>query len=135
MKTLIVLLTFLIAQSVFANSTELKSGDLSLSQAEAEMVSAKEICPKVPGRMSCMAYGSVVTVKIKLNGCLDRLGGYFTNFEVIDGKGILSVGSINVFNKASMTARCVARPFKTVKVQVPFEGEIEVVNSEYTGMN
>lgn len=135
MKTLFVLLTFLFVQTVSANATALKSGDLSLSQAEAELISVKEICPKIPGRGTCMAYGSVVTVKIKLNGCLDRLGGYFTNFEVVDGKGVLSIGAINIFNKASMTARCVARPTKTVKVRVGFEGDIELVNVDYTGMN
>lgn len=135
MKTLFVLLTFLFVQTVSANTTALKSGDLSLSQAEAELISVKEICPKVPGRMSCMAIGSIATVKIKLNGCLDRLGGYFTNFEVVDGKGILSVGAINIFNKASMTARCVARPTKTVKIRLGYEGDIELVNVDYTGMN
>ena len=135
MKTLIIVLTFLFVQSAMANSTVLKNGDKSLSQAQAELVSANVICPQIPGRGSCAAYGSVVTVKIKLNGCLDRLGGYFTNFEVIDGKGILSVAAINIFNKASMTARCVAMPFKIVKIDVGYEGDIEVVNSDFMGMN
>ena len=135
MKALLTLLALIFVQQVSAQEmTSLKDGDLNLSQASAKITSIREICPKIPGRWTCMAYGSVVKVEASLHGCLDRLGGYFSKFEVIDGRGILYFGAINIFNKASMTARCVKIPTQTVSVTVPFEGEIELVNMDFTGM-
>lgn len=134
MKALLTLIALFFVQQVSANDTTvLQKGDLNLSAATGEITSVREICPKIPGRVSCMAYGSVVTVKVTLQGCLDRMGGYFTKFEHIDGKGVLYFGAINIFNKASMTARCVRAPSETVSIGVPFEGEIELVNMDYTG--
>lgn len=121
------ILSFLFLFPVFAGEiTPLEKGDRHLSTANAEIVSIKEICPSVPGRVRCMAYGSVVKVKVTMTGCLDRMGGYFHDFTVSEGKGILSFGAINIFNKASMTARCVRMPTETLTLNVPFEGDIEM---------
>lgn len=71
--------------------------------------------------------------KVSLNGCLDNFGGHFSKFELIDGKGVIYFGAINITNKASMTARCVAQPFKIVKLKIAHEGEFELVNMDFTG--
>ncbi len=134
MKALITLIAMICMHSAMASEyTELQKGDMNLSQATAKITNVREICPSIPGRMRCMAIGSVVTVKVTLQGCLDNFGGYFSKFEHIDGKGVIYFGAINIFNKASMTARCVAQPFKLVELHVPFEGEIELVNMDFTG--
>lgn len=134
MKAFLILLAFIYMQSVSAGGvTPLDKKDVSLSQAEGKLTSVKEICPKVPGRMTCMAYGSTATVKVHLKGCLDRLGGYFSHFELINGKGVLYFGAINVFNSASRSARCIQAPHETVSIHLPYEGKVELVNVEYTG--
>lgn len=135
MKALLTLVAMLCMHSAMASDfTELKKGDTHLSQATGKITKISPICPRPrPGQVTCMAYGSTITVKVALQGCLDNFGGYFSKFEVIDGKGVLYFGAINIFNKASMTARCVAQPFELVKVMVPYEGEIELVNMDFTG--
>lgn len=138
MKTLLTLIAFVcLTSQAFSQEavTNLEKGDMNLSNAEAKIVSVRPICPRVPGRMTCMAIGSVVTVEVTLNGCLDRLGGYFAKFDFVDNKGILHFGAINIFNKASMTARCVKIPTKRIDLHVPFEGQIELEEMNYTGMN
>ena len=134
MKILVALVLCLSLQLAFAHDfTDLSQGDLGLSQATAKLISAEPICPQIAGGMACMAYGTKVSVKITLNGCLDNFGGYFTNFEIIDGRGILSIGAINITNKASFTARCVRMPTKKATIVLPFHGDIEVVNVSYSG--
>ena len=134
MKAVFTLIAMICMHSAMAqDSTVLQKGDANLSQAIGTISSVRPICPQVPGRMHCMAVGSVVTVKVALHGCLDNLGGYFSKSEFIDGKGVIYFGAINIFNKASMTARCVSQPFKLVELHVPFEGEIEIVNMDFTG--
>ncbi len=134
MKTLFILMSALFLQTAQATDvTELKSGDLSLSPATAKITDVREMCPAVTGGIRCMAVGSIVSVKITLDGCMDNFGGYFSKFEVIENKGYLFIGSINIFNKASMVTRCVHAPTKIVQLHVPFEGEIELVKMEYMG--
>lgn len=135
MKTFLVLLALVcMQQTAFADGvTALKKDDLSISQADAKIVSVKKICPASPGGISCMAFGSRVIVKVTLNGCLDRFGGYFSRFETINGKGYLFFSAINIFNKASTVARCVRAPSQNVEIHVPYEGQIELVELEYMG--
>lgn len=134
MKTLLALLTFVVSQSLYADRiAPIKKGDMSLSQAKGEIISVREICPKVPGRATCMAIGSIVEIEVSLQGCVDRLGGHFSKFEVVDGKGVLYFGAINIDNEVSRRAICVKAPTEMISVQVPFEGEIELVNLNYKG--
>jgi hypothetical protein len=131
MKAILTLLALIFVQQVAASEvTDLRNGDLSLSQASAEIISVRPICPANPGGRRCMAYGSVVSIKVTLNGCLDHMGGYFSRFE----GSTLYFGAINIFNKASMTARCVRIPTETVTINVPYEGSIELVDMDFTGM-
>lgn len=131
-----ILITFICIISIhFAHAqdfTALNSGDLKISQATAKLISAESICPH-SGRMACMANGTKLSVRVTLNGCLDNLGGYFTNFEIIDGRGILYFGAINLTNQASFTTRCIRMPTKKVTLVLPFSGEIELVNVNYNG--
>lgn len=134
MKTLFAILSLISLQTAFAQDvTELVKGDLAISQAEASIVSVKDICPSNRGGMTCLAYGSIVQINVGLNGCLDTYGGHFSKFEVVDGKGIIYFSAINIENVASKTARCLVRPFKTVQLSIPFEGQIELVNTDFTG--
>jgi len=135
MKTLFIAMSLLCLQTAFAQDvTELVNGDLGISQADASIVSVRDICPPNPGGMTCMAYGSIVEVKVALNGCMDTFGGYFSKFEVIDGKGVLNLSAINITNEKSQFTRCLTRPFKMIQISVPFEGEIELVKTEFTGV-
>ncbi|WP_408095883.1 hypothetical protein ACJVC5_12640 [Peredibacter sp. HCB2-198] len=134
MKTLLLILSLLISQSILAASkVPIKKGDLSISQAKGEILSVKEICPRIPGRVTCMAIGSVVEVEVALQGCMDRLGGYFTHFEVVDGKGKLYLSAVNISNEVSRRVMCVKAPTENITVHVPFEGEIELVNMKFSG--
>lgn len=135
MKTLITLIALVCAQPSFAQEgTKLVKGDLMLTAATAEIISVKEVCPRVPGQMSCMAIGSVITLKVSLDGCLDRLGGYSSKFEIVDGRVVLYFGGINISNKDSMKAFCLQAPTEIVKIYTTFEGNIELVNLDFNGM-
>ena len=133
MKTLILLISLIASQSIYAARVPIQKGDLNLSQAEGQIISVKEICPTVPGRATCMAIGSVVEVEIALQGCMDRLGGYFTHFEVVDGKGKLFLSAVNISNEVSRRVMCVKAPTEHITIQIPFEGEIELVNTKFNG--
>jgi hypothetical protein len=113
--------------------TDLKAGDFSISQATAELISAEPICPQTAGGVSCMANGTKVTIKVTLNGCVDNFGGHFTNFEILNGRGIIYVGAINISNHASLSTRCIKMPTRKISVVIPFYGEVEVVNVNYNG--
>jgi hypothetical protein len=132
MKTLMTLIALVSMQHALASGvTTLQSGDVALYQAPASIVSVRDICKKVPGQVHCQIYGSVVTVNMNVSGCVDHVGGYFSRFEHIDGKGVLYFGSVEIANKYSKTARCVMAPNKQVEIMVPFEGEIELVNLDF----
>lgn len=136
MKALLLIVSLISFSSVFAqSSTDIKNGDLSLSQAASAVITnITPICPADPnGGPTCMAYGSVVTVKVTLNGCVDRLGGYFSHFEMIEGRATLKFGAVNIFNKTSMVARCIKIPTHFVKVNIPYEGEVQLVELPFTG--
>jgi hypothetical protein len=136
MKTLLTLIAFLTIHQVSANVAQdnsvIKTGDVGVSQATAKLISVKEFCPKVNGRTSCKAAASVVTLKVSLNGCLDRLGGYSTRFEMVDGKGVLYFAGVNIINRSSQNVRCITAPVKTITVQIPNERVVEVVNLDFT---
>ena len=134
MKLLLALIAFASLQTAFAQEyTALEEGDHSLSAADAKITSVKPMCPRNPNGMSCMAFGSMVKVKIALYSCVDSFGGYFSSFEVVNGKGVLSVGAININNERAASVRCYAPSFKSVSIYVPFEGKISVENMEYRG--
>lgn len=114
--------------------TSFEKGDLHFSKAQSELISVNKICPTQPDRISCRAFGSIAKVRVTLNACLDRFGGHFSRFEVIDGKGVLFFGAINIFNQSSTTARCVRAPTEIISINVPFEGEIELAPLNFRGM-
>lgn len=134
MKAFFALVCLLSLNSAFAQfTTELTKGDLNISQAQAQILSVSPICPASPDGTRCMAYGSTVQVKITMDGCMDRLGGYFSKFEEVNGKGVLHFGAMNIFNKTSMVVRCVQIPSETISVDIPFEGEVDLVEMPFTG--
>lgn len=132
-KFFILMALFIVPQAFADGVTELKEGDLRLTQAEAKITEVKVICPFNEGGIRCMALGSIVTVKVTMNGCLDHFGGYMSNFEVKANKGYLHFSAINIFNESSMVTRCVQAPTKNVQIHVPFNGEINLVDMEYMG--
>jgi len=132
MKNLIVVLAAFFslnafATSVFANYVELLDSDSYLTEAQVEIVKMAPICPRnpQPGHVTCMGYGTKVTLKITLNACFDRLGPIFYDLiNVVGDKGVLAIGVVNINSKKSVGTYCFApnAVFKTI--MVPFEGEI-----------
>jgi hypothetical protein len=134
MKTILITLTALISLTAYAEGvTPISSGDISLSEASSRIISVTSTCPKSNQNMNCFTMGAMVSIQVTLGGCLDRLGGHFSSFEVVDGKGVLHFGAINIFNKASRTARCIVQNSEIVNIYVPFEGEIELKEMNYDG--
>jgi hypothetical protein len=130
------LLTFLMVFSFQAfadvqDGSSLKGSDKGVSLARGEIVSISDFCPRVAG-FTCQVNSSVVKVKVTLNGCLDRLAGFTYKFEMVGGRGYLYFSAINVINRGSETARCVAAPTKTVLVNIPRERDVELVNMEFS---
>jgi hypothetical protein len=114
--------------------TPLKANDKTLSQARVELVEVKPVCgANNESDVRCLAFGAHVTLKVKLNGCADRLGGYFSNFNEVDGKGVLSVGAINISTKASESIRCYQQAFEMISIYIPFEGEVELKELSFMG--
>ena len=119
MKVFLALVTFMYMSSVSAKGiTPLTRSDLSLTRATSELVSVQN---------------SVATVRVVLSGCLDRLGGHFSKFEMVDGKGILYFGALNIHNSASENVRCIRPPEEILKINVPFDSEIELVTLDFNG--
>ena len=83
---LILLFLLSLPQAFAEGVTELKDGDLKLSQADAKIISVSPICPFNPGGVRCMAVGKIITVKVTMKGCLDRFGGHFSKFQVLKKK-------------------------------------------------
>ena len=136
MKFLLILVSLLSLNDAFAQGlTDLKNGDTSLSQAHAQIIEVKKVCEPNEYGASCRAYGSSVKIKVTMIGCIDHLGGTFSNFTEVDGKGVLSFGAINIANKNSEVTRCVQAPSEIVTVSVPFEGQIELVQMNFKGAN
>ncbi len=135
MKNLIALIALVFAQYSFAsNFTQLEKGDLHIYSADAKVVSSKVLCPLNAGGIRCLAYGMNVKVQVKLNGCVDRLIGHVAKFNMIDGQPVLQFRALAVMNEMSMRARCVRMPTATVNVVVPFEGEFDFEQIDFTGM-
>jgi hypothetical protein len=135
MKTFLTLLALVSFNAFAQESTQLKDGDVSFSKAHAEIISVRLMCPKNPGGFSCMAIGSIIKVKVTLNGCLDTFGGYFSKFNVVNGKGVLSFGAINIANEDSMRVRCIAAPTKVVTITTSYQGKIQLESLEFRGNN
>ncbi len=110
-----------------AFGTELRSGDLRLYDAQAEIVGVASVCPSQPGRPTCAAYGSLVTVEVQLNGCADRLAGTFDRLDKINGVGRLHFGALAVATEDSQRIRCEELPTVLVTVRVGHMGEFLLV--------
>ena len=126
----------LIGFQLNANAQEITPvgrGDVNFSMASSDLVSVQQICPKIPGRISCQAIGSVIRVMVTMNGCLDKFGGYFSRFEVINGKGYLFFSAVNIYNKDSDSIRCLRAPIKLVSISVPYEGPVELLPLDFKG--
>jgi hypothetical protein len=128
MKKLLVLLAMVVlSHQSFGQTYPLKNNDTHLSQAQAEILATRLICPASPTGMRCTAYGSIVTVEVKMNGCFDRFGGHFSHFEIKDHTGILYFGANNIANRLSMVAYCASMPVERLELYLPFEGPIEML--------
>jgi hypothetical protein len=133
MKNVFAMLVLVLTQAVFAADVALEKGDLRIYSAEAKVVSSQLICPIGDGGLRCMAYGTNVTVQVKMNGCVDRLIGHVAKFNMVDGQPVLQFRALGVFNEMSMRARCVRMPTETVTVSIPFEGEFAFEQMDFAG--
>ncbi len=134
MKTLLTLLALFSASAFATTGTNLVDGDISLSAARGEISSVRDICPKNPNGVSCMAMGSIVTVNVYLNGCADRLGGYSSKLQMVNGKAVLFFSAINIHTENSKVVRCYRQASQTVEIFTGFGGKIELVNLDYSGI-
>lgn len=82
-----------------------------------------------------MAIGSTITISVGFNGCLDRLAGYSSKVEVVDGKGIIYFSALAIETEASQHVRCFRQASTQVQIHSDFEGEFELVNLDFQGMN
>jgi len=113
--------------------TPFGKGDVNFSMASSDLVSVQQICPTIPGRINCQAFGSIAKVMVTMNACLDKFGGYFSRFEVINGKGYLFFAAVNIYNKESDNIRCLRAPTKLVSISIPHEGQVELVPLDFKG--
>lgn len=136
MRLLFLNIALFFSLSSFATSfTPLTEGDTQLFKADAKVLSIMPICKHHPGEIACMAVGSKVEIEVTLNGCLDRMGGYFSSFKVINEKGYLNFAALNIANKASLGSYCaLLANTEIVTIYVPYEGKIEFVNSNFYGL-
>lgn len=116
-----------------ADITPFGKGDVNFSMASSDLVSVQQICPTIPGRINCQAFGSMAKVMVTMNGCLDKFGGHFSRFEVIDGRGYLFFAAVNIYNKESDNIRCLRAPTKLVSILIPHEGPVELVSLDFKG--
>lgn len=134
MKSIVLLLTLLTITDVYASDiVYLDQGDKSLGRAHVEIVDQSPICPRTPGMVSCLAFGSRVQLKITLNGCVDRLGPVFHHLAVQKHKAILYVGAVNIHNEASEVTKCIAAPTEFKTITVPYEGRMIIKNMAFEG--
>jgi hypothetical protein len=109
MKKVLTVLAMLAVVSSYATTTTLKRDDMAITQTEARVVSVAPICPAGgPGEITCAAIGSMVTLKVRITGCLDRLGGYFHRFERQGNRPVLYFGALEVKSRKSLSAICPA---------------------------
>ncbi len=86
---------------------DLEEGDTILTDARVELAFVEEMCPSSPTGPTCMAVGAYTTLRITLNGCLDRLGPFY--YKVIIDQNYntkLIVGAVNITNKKSFAMLC-----------------------------
>lgn len=119
MKILFSLLTAFLIQNSYAQTTTLKQGDLGLSGIPGTLISVE---------------GKIAKIKVTMTGCMDRLGGYFSKYEVVDGIDTLYFSAINIFNVASTYSRCSKMPSKVISIDLPQEGDVRLVNFDYSGV-
>ena len=110
------MITFL---SVAANATSAHPDTFLEKYApEFEITNVSPICPKIPGRISCMAIGTIVKMKATLNGCMDRLIHFSNQVELSGDKAIIHISSVAVVDPRSASTRCVRMPEVTKTVSI-----------------
>lgn len=116
MKKLFIALT--ITLSAMASDTiptqfPLIENDIALEAIkEGEVVSQRLLCED----HSCVINGTVVTIKLPLGGCLDRLGPVTASATQLRGKILLNLTAINVANSDSFAAFCFKMPEDFVEI-------------------
>jgi len=99
--------------------------------AKFELVSIKPICPQgKPGLPTCMAIGSIITVKAVFKGCLDNLSYFDVNTFMYDEKLHIEIDAMALINPASATVRCIKMPevIKSITVDYPANSEVVIEN-------
>lgn len=135
MKNIILtLITFISLNTAMASERSfIEAGDKALGRAHVEIVDQSPICPRTPGLISCLAYGSKLQLKVTLNGCLDRLGPVFHHVEIKKHKAIVFIAAVNIHTEDSEVTKCIAAPMEFKTITVPFEGRIELRNMAIDG--
>ena len=126
---------FALNTTLAADKVLVEFGDKALGRGHVQVIDQSPICPRTPGLIGCMAYGSKLQLKITLNGCLDRLGPVFHHIEIKKHKAIVFVAAVNIHTEESETTQCITAPTEFKTITVPFEGRIEIRNMAVEGQS
>lgn len=94
----------------FANAEVASLGDkaVGLSQLKGEVVDVRALCP---AGVTCIANGTVISLKFTLAGCFDTLGPVSYDVDASEeGKLKVYVSALNIHDKRSAAAFCYVAP-------------------------
>lgn len=119
MKTILIAMVFLTSAVAMSETTALKKDDVGLYPARVTLSKVYLTTPDCPPNAMCapMVYADV---KVRLAGCLDRVGYVSKSVEVSeDGNNArLSISVIAIKNKRSASVKCIAAPVKLERVLI-----------------
>lgn len=116
--TIVTLLSSLLSANTLAGVSQfpLIENDIALETiTEGEVVSTRPLCPE---EGTCVVDGTIVTLKLPLGGCLDRLGPVTYTAEQEDGFIFLHLSAYNIANSDSFAAFCFKMPEAIVEIQL-----------------
>lgn len=128
---MITILSLLFTSTVFANGRTqpgqfpLIENDIALEViTEGEVTQTRPLCPE---EGTCIVDGTIVTVKLPLGGCLDRLGPVTYTVEQEEGFIFLHLSAYNIANSDSFAAFCFKMPEATVDIQlINIYGQVQI---------
>ena len=132
MKNLAILLT--IAFSTLINA-ETPIPNVKTYNPVYEIISVSPMCPgDIPEHAVCMAYGSVVKIKAKLNGCLDKVVKFNAKQSINNNVNKIKIKAVAIDHKDNSRVLCRRLPedIKTITIEYSSYNDIEILNYDST---
>lgn len=129
MKTHLLLLSiFLMSFNTFANHSKKL---MKYMQPNFEITNIKPICPPaLPGEVTCMAIGSIITVKTII-GCVDKIEMFKTQYRKEENNTVnIYIHAVATNDPRNEVIRCLKPNTIIKKISVPF-----FVNNHYELVN